>query len=468
MMGELGRSARRIGAAALAAALLVAAGHRAQAFPVKGDKGLLPEGTELNEEAAEQPREIFRSVDEEGGKRSYLLNLGDMAFSSPEIFGGVAKQAGISCSTCHVNGANNPKFYMPGLSTRHGNFDPSGALFNAKADDGVLDPVVIPSLRGAKFFAPYGHDGRTASLRQFIRNVIVEEFAGPEPSPELLDGLVIYVQDIALLPNPRLTPEGRLTSKASASEKRGEKLFMKPFPDQAGSNQTGMSCGTCHIPSAGFVDHRQHDVGSGSMFKTPTLLNADFNAPYFHDGRYDTYTQVVEHFDRQFRLGLSPQDRADLVAYLKAVGDGEEPYQPVSLQADIDEVQNFIGVLDTALPEHNTAVALLTVDTVGGELRELTEQFPQRKDTSVQGGQKERSAARGALKELVLALRRIGDAAAKGHFDDAQAGYDSYREQFAAAVPLLKAAEPWSLFNPEIRRNHYLAVRQLLQAADAR
>ena len=92
------------------------------------------------------------------------------------------------------------------------------ALFGLGLSSAVLlDAVVIPSLRGAKFFAPYGHDGRTASLRQFIRNVIVEEFAGPEPSPELLDGLVTYVQDIALLPNPQLTPEGRLTSKASES-----------------------------------------------------------------------------------------------------------------------------------------------------------------------------------------------------------------------------------------------------------
>ncbi len=38
---------------------------------------------------------------------------------------------------------------------------------------------------------------------------------------------------------------------------------------------------------------------------------------------YDTYDQVVAHFDRVFDLGLSAQDRRDLVAYLTAVGDGE-------------------------------------------------------------------------------------------------------------------------------------------------
>jgi cytochrome c peroxidase len=35
-----------------------------------------------------------------------------------------------------------------------------------------------------------------------------------------------------------------------------------------------MSCAGCHIPSAAFVDHQQHDVGSGGLFKTPTLRNA--------------------------------------------------------------------------------------------------------------------------------------------------------------------------------------------------
>src|SRR5713101_5582127 len=62
------------------------------------------------------------------------------------------------------------------------------------------------------------------------------------------------------------------------------------------------------------------------VYKTPTLLNADFNAPYFHDGRYDTYDQVLAHFDRLFDLGLSAEDRADLVAYLTASGDALQPY----------------------------------------------------------------------------------------------------------------------------------------------
>src|SRR5436189_222605 len=82
----------------------------------------------------ERPREVFRS-EAIGGRKSYLVNLGDAAFSSPAILGGAARQAGISCSSCHVNGASNPKFYIPGLSTRPGNFITTGGLFNPKANN---------------------------------------------------------------------------------------------------------------------------------------------------------------------------------------------------------------------------------------------------------------------------------------------------------------------------------------------
>src|ERR1700710_17262 len=106
-----------------------------------------------------------------------MLSPGNRPFGSLGIFGGVARQAGLSCGTCHVNGAGNAKLFMPKMSTRPGNFDTTGPLFNPKADNFVLDPVRIPSLRGVRYLAPYGHDGRMASLGGFVYNVIVNEFA---------------------------------------------------------------------------------------------------------------------------------------------------------------------------------------------------------------------------------------------------------------------------------------------------
>ena len=141
--------------------------QEAFAFPVGGDQTVLPAGTELNEDAINLPREVFKS-EALDGRKSYLVNLGDLAFSAPTILGGVARQAGISCSTCHVNGASNPKLFVPGMSAHPGTFDTTGPLFNPKADNLTFDPVRIPSLRGARYLAPYGHDGRMASLRDAI------------------------------------------------------------------------------------------------------------------------------------------------------------------------------------------------------------------------------------------------------------------------------------------------------------
>jgi len=444
-------------AACVAVPLLLGAGARST--PITTKEGVLPPGTELNEDPLDQPNELFAS-ELAGGKRSYLLNLGDLLFSSPAIFGGVARQAGISCETCHQQGHNNPRLFVPGLSSRPGTFDTTGALFNAKADNGVFDPVTPPSLRGAKYLAPYGHDGRFASLRDFVRNVVVNEFAGPEPSPQVLDALVAYIQEISFLPNPKLTAGGHLSAEASDAARRGEVLFVKPFRHDA-----AMSCAGCHQPSGAFVDHQVHDVGTGGRFKTPTLVNANFNAPYFHDGRFDNYGDVVGYFDRHFDLGLSEGERADLVAYLDAVGDAKEPTVRNTVQAGLDEIAAFVSVLDTAIPAHNQEIITLTVNEVGGEWRELGENFPDRSDTSVSGGLAERLRARAAVRGLVLTLRQIDMAAADGDYDQAAQAFADYRQQVAVATGELKMAEPWSLLNPALRSAHFAALKQLADLA---
>ncbi len=141
-----------------------------------------------------------------------------------------------------------------------------------------------------------------------------------------------------------------------------------------------VSCAGCHLPSGAFVDHKQHNVGSGGLYKTPTLLNADFNAPYFHDGRFDTYDQVVSYFDRTFGLGLSVQDRADLVAYLKAIGDGVQAYESNGSAAQLQDISDFASVLATAIPAHDNDVISLAVNAVGGDLSDLTDRIPDQGD----------------------------------------------------------------------------------------
>ena len=446
------RLTARLAAAWLATML---AGAAASATPVVSTDAVLPAGSELNEQLLDQPTELF-AFERAGGKRSYLFNLGDMLFSSSVIFGGKARDAGLSCNSCHQQGAANPALYVPDLSRRPGTFDTTGALFNPKADNGVFDPVTVPSLRGAKFLAPYGHDGRFTSLRDFVRNVIVNEFAGPEPSGQTLDALVAYIHEISFLPNAKMAPDGRLTAKASDAARRGEAVFNKPFPHGA-----AMSCASCHQADAAFVDHKVHDIGTGGFFKTKTLVNANFNAPYFHDGRFGTFDEVVGYFDKHYDLGLSGAERADLVAYLETIGDADEPTTRNSVQAEVDELSAFVSVLDVAIPARDTAVILQAIDSVGAEWREIGERFPDRRDTSIEGGIGERLKARASVRGLVLTLRQVAMAAEAGDFTQATRLYAEYGTLVTAATPQLKAAEQWSLFNPEVHRRHFAALAKL-------
>src|SRR5262249_44865633 len=241
----------------------------------------------------------------------------------------------------------------------------------------------------------------------------------------------------------------------------GEVLFFKPF-----RRQSSLSCATCHVPTGAFVDHLQHDVGTGGLIKTPTLLNANFHGSYFHDGRYDSYDQVVVHFDRLFDLGLSTQDQRNLVAYLTAVGDGERPYERDGGALRMREVHDLASVVEIAIPAADTTVVALAVAGVGAELRELAERIPDHKNTAVAGGEQERRVARMALKDLVLSLRRIELAVSAGRIDEAAAEFRNFSNATFIEVPvLLKKAEPWSLFSASAHGAHSGAREQMLQPA---
>ena len=74
------------------------------------------------------------------------------------------------------------------------------------------------------------------------------------------------------------------------------------------------------------------DVGK---FKTPTLRNIALTAPYMHDGRMKTLTEVIEHYDKGgdpeqnsnnrfidtkiFPLHLTQQEKTDLLAFMQAL-----------------------------------------------------------------------------------------------------------------------------------------------------
>lgn len=306
-----------------------------------------------------------------------LIAYGDMLFDSPQVFGDPARALGIACSTCHNRSDINRDFFIPGTAHRAGAIDVDGEFFNPMFNDRRDDPVDIPSLRGLRFTGPYGRDGRFASLREFTRNVIVNEFAGAEPTPFMLDALVAYMTEFDFLPNAKLSGDGRLTDKAGAAARRGEMVFKRPF-----AGMDDRSCADCHIPSANFLDRKAHDIGSkppgyagdvSGAFDTPTLRGLQFTAPYFHDGALPTIASVVDWKADRYGLALTDAERADLIAYLDAVGDADEPYETfdernTQFRLAFDELTTFASTLNTLLPKRDAFHALLLIDTVSGDL----------------------------------------------------------------------------------------------------
>jgi len=370
------------------------------------------------------PRLVL-SFEEEGTDEEDLplVAFGDMLFDSPQIFGGPARELGLACSVCHSRSDANRDFFIPGISQRPGGLDVDSAFFNPMFNDRRADHVDTPSLRGIRFTGPYGRDGRTASLREFTRDVIVTEFAGAEPTPFMLDALVAYMREFEFLPNPQIDDRGALTSLASDAARRGEVLFNQPF-----AGLDGKSCAVCHDPLRKFRDGQTYDIGSapppfegatGRVFETPTLLNARFSAPYFNDGSLPTLESVVRWFNDTRDLGLGSNDIADLTAYLEAVGDGEEPYEQFDarftpFRLTFEELVVFASTLNTLLPARDQANIALLVDTVA---------FDMARDASLMAN----LSAKPDVYRLAELLRAVGTASEQGEWAIAEENWDAFK-----------------------------------------
>ena len=75
------------------------------------------------------------------------------------------------------------------------------------------------------------------------------------------------------------------------------------------------------------------DIG---RFKTPTLRNIALTAPYMHNGSIKTLEEVIKHYDKGgdknryidnkiFPLHLTQQEKADLLAFMKALTSQQPP-----------------------------------------------------------------------------------------------------------------------------------------------
>ena len=162
-------------------------------------------------------------------------------------------------------------------------------------------------------------DRRLASADQYP--VAAKSGAGnTKATPDVITPKLaaLHFYQIAI-PAPK-APAGSFDKAAAA---RGKALFNEKA-----------QCATCHVaplftepghnlhtPAEMGVDSFQADRSPTRMYRTAPLagLWTHQKGGFYHDGRFATLKDVLAHYDRHFRLGLSDQEKAELIEYLKSL-----------------------------------------------------------------------------------------------------------------------------------------------------
>jgi cytochrome c peroxidase len=283
------------------------------------------------------------------------VELGKKLFFDPRLSG----DGDMSCATCH-----NPS---------HGWSD---GLPTAKGFRGMVLARATPTIVNTAYNSIQMWDGRKATLEDQAMGPMqadVEMNTDVAGLMKLLNTNEDYRQLFARAYPGEPIDESSL-SRAIASYERTVVSNNSPFDRWVNGDRNAMTdqqvrgfdlfvgkanCAACHA-APNFTDDGFHNLGLASFaaespdvgrfaqrplrlmkgaFKTPTLRDIEFTAPYFHDGSAQTLLDVVEHYAKGGEvktnlspnmqpLNLSPQEKQDLVAFMQALSS---PPQGVSL-----------------------------------------------------------------------------------------------------------------------------------------
>jgi len=276
------------------------------------------------------------------------VTLGKALYFDPRLSGANV----LSCASCH-----SPAFgWGDGL--------PKGVGHGMKTL-GRRSPSIINAAYGQIFM----WDGRAASLEEQALGPIKTDVEMNMPIDKLMErltGIPGYAPMFeAAFPKQGIKPES--VAKAIATFERTVVSARAPFDTWIEGNDKAISedakrgfalfntkadCARCHS-GWNFTDDSFHDIGLASddpgrgkflpsiakmqhAFKTPGLREITRRGPYMHDGSIATLEAVVDHYDkggmeRPSRsdlvkpLGLSQQEKKDLVAFMQTLTSDADP-----------------------------------------------------------------------------------------------------------------------------------------------
>ncbi|HEX2657777.1 MAG TPA: cytochrome c peroxidase [Polyangia bacterium] len=249
-------------------------------------------------------------------------HLSQNAFSDPNVVStGVAQRQGTRNAPALVNLAWGRKFFWDGRA----------ATLEEQAGMPIENPVEM-DLPLADAVARVAADPRYAQA-------FADSYGGPATEEILRKAIASFVR-VLVSANSGYDRHLRGDDAAfDAAAARGEAIFT--------TNKGG--CFHCHsgapLTNEGFFNNGLYnegaDVGRQAVtmrtgdrgkFKVPGLRNVAASAPYMHDGSLATLEDVVDMYDRGGNgdvttdplihpLGLTPDEKADLVAFLRSLTD---------------------------------------------------------------------------------------------------------------------------------------------------
>ncbi len=268
------------------------------------------------------------------------VDLGRQLFGDPRL----SRDGTVSCASCH----HVDKAFTDGLPTSVGIDGRTGQknampLFNLAWKERFFWDGRARSLREQVLMPIEAHDEMDADLGRVVGSLAGEgaAFERAFGAPEVSEEKIALALEAFLL---TLTSHGSKFDRAMAGEteltereRRGFELFITEREPRSG--HFGADCFHCH-GGALFTDggfHHNGLPGNDGAFATPSLRNVALTAPYMHDGRFATLEEVVAHYSSGVErsenlapnlakhpaggLGLSADDQAALVAFLKTLTD---------------------------------------------------------------------------------------------------------------------------------------------------
>jgi cytochrome c peroxidase len=245
------------------------------------------------------------------GMRLLLTPLPEEEFNTTDDRKSPLPQQGVACFDCHINGHTTGQFHLsPDIRPQERRF-----RLDTVSLRGVFNQQIHGSKRSLRSIEDFTEfEQRTA---YFNGDPIRPMKKGFQELPRSVIPFMAQAQNMLdFPPAPKLNRLGRLDSKkATERELNGEKLFF-------GKAQ----CATCH-PAPFYLDHQMHDLHLEDFLEEPgdgpiksfTLRGIKESPPYLHDGRCLTLEDTVEFFNLVFTLGLTKEEKVDLVAFLRCL-----------------------------------------------------------------------------------------------------------------------------------------------------